>query len=296
MTRSLASGDVEVAVDLRAEVGEGPVWDGERHELVWVDIPRGTVHRSEVSTGRTRSVSLGQPVGAVAPREAGGLVAAVRDGFAFTDPDGGGSEMVAHVEEDVPGNRMNDGKCDRAGRFWAGTMADDMRAGAGSLYRLGPGLEVERVLGGLSVSNGLAWAPDDATMYFIDSGAGSVDAFDYDADTGDIGNRRSIAAIPEAEGLPDGMAIDADGCLWVAVWGAGQVRRYTPAGRLDTVVELPATQVTSCAFGGRALDELFITSAASGLGEAANREQPHAGAVFRVVPGVTGAPPDPFRG
>lgn len=296
MTRSIGAGAVEVLVDAHAEVGEGPLWDAGSQELLWVDIPQGRVHRSDVSSGQSRSVDVGQPVGAVALRAGGGLIGALRDGFAFIEPATGAAELVAPVERDVDENRMNDGKCDRLGRLWAGTMAEDMRAGAGTLYRLEPDLRTVQVLDDVSVSNGLAWDSHDAIMYFIDSGTGGVDAFDYDAETGAISNRRRFVDLESGLGLPDGMTIDSEDCIWVAVWGGGQVRRYTPEGTLDAVVELPAAQVTSCTFGGLSLDLLFVTSAAAGLEEAERNKQPHAGAVFRIEPGVTGMAPSRFLG
>lgn len=294
MTRIIGSESVEIAVDARAEVGEGPVWDVERRELLWVDIPRGTVHRWSPATGRDASLSVGQAVGAVALRRSGGLVLAVRDGFGFVER--GELRVCRPVEADRDDMRMNDGKCDSAGRFWAGTMALDMRPGAGSLYRLEPDLQVSRQLDGLGISNGLAWSLDDRTMYFIDSLEHGIDAFDYDAEMGEISGRRRLVEIPEDDGLPDGMTIDAAGHLWVALWDGWSVRRYTPDGELDTVVELPAAQITSCTFGGAELDELYITSAAEGLSEAELERQPHAGAVFRVAVGQHGLPAQRFAG
>lgn len=197
MTRRLATDAVEVVRRQRAAVGEGPVWHAPYGELLWVDIPAGLIHATDVSSGSSRTVQAGQPVGAVAPRQAGGLVAAVRDGFASVDLDDGSIKLVVPVEEDAPDNRMNDGACDRAGRFWAGTMALDMRQGAGTLYRLDTDLGVTAVLDDLTISNGIAWDLDDTTMYFIDSDVGGVDAFDYDGDTGAIRHRRRIIDIPQ---------------------------------------------------------------------------------------------------
>jgi sugar lactone lactonase YvrE len=294
MTRVLGAGRVEVAVDAGAEVGEGPLWDDERGELLWVDIPRGRVHRWRPAEAGVETIEVGQPVGAVALRRSADLLLAVRDGFAFWHDEE--LRMCAPVEADRRGNRMNDGKCDSAGRFWAGTMALDMRPGAGSLYRLDPDLSVSRLLGELGISNGLAWSLDDRTMYFVDSLAHGIDAFDHEPQAGTISGRRRIIDIPADEGLADGMTIDGQGYLWVALWNGWSVRRYAPDGRLDTVVELPASQITSCTFGGPDLDELFVTSAAEGLTADDRLRQPHAGAVFRVRPGVDGLPANRFAG
>lgn len=286
---------IEVALDVRAELGEGPAWDGPRSELVWIDIVPGQVHLYEPRTGADRVLEVGQPVGAAVPREGGGYVLAVQDGFALLDRNGS-VVRLAGVEEDRPANRMNDGKCDRHGRLWAGTMAFDSSPGAGALYRLDPAARVTKVLDGVTISNGLAWSLDDRTMYYIDSPTQGVDCLDYDPATGAVGNRRRLIDIPEQAGTPDGMALDSEGCLWVALYGGAAVRRYRPDGSLDRVVELPATQITSCAFGGAELTDLYITSARENLSRDTLERQPLAGALFRHQPGVAGLPTTPFAG
>lgn len=287
---------VEVALDAAATVGEGPVWDEQRQELLWVDIPEGLVHRCSVSGGAVTTQSIGQPVGAVGLRLSGGFVVAMRDGFGTTDGAGSDVTLRREVEPDDATTRMNDGKCDAAGRFWAGTMELDMAPGRGSLYRLDPDFGVTRVLDGLGVPNGLAWTSDGRTMYFIDSLAGGIDAYDFDPDEGRMGTRRRVVDVPPEAGLPDGMTIDAEGHLWVACWGGGTIRRFAPDGSPGTIIRVPATQVTSCTFGGRGLDELYVTSASDGLTAEQRRDEPHAGAVFCVRPGVTGLSPDRFAG
>ncbi len=296
MTRVIGSSMVEVAVDTSAETGESPVWDVARQELLWVDIPRRHVHRWRADADAVTSTDVGQPVGALALREHDGLVLALRDGFGVLDDETGELEVRWEVEADRPDNRMNDGACDRSGRFWAGTMATDMRRGAGSLYRLDPSGDVARMIEDVSVSNGLCWSRDDRTMYFIDSLAHGVDAFSFDPDAGKISDRRRLIDIPADAGLPDGMTIDATGCLWVAIWDGWSVRRYTPDGRLDTVVELPTAQITSCAFGDGDLGTLYITSAAAGLDPEERRGQTNAGAIFAVRPDVEGLAPARFGG
>lgn len=294
--RILEADRVEVVRDIRADVGEGPVWDARRAALLWVDIARHQVNWLRPGDGRLTSFDAGQPVSAVAPRATGGVVLAMHHGFGLLDPQTWKLQLACPVEPDLTTNRMNDGKCDSAGRFWAGTMAFDMAAGAGALYRLGADLQAVRVLEKVSVSNGLAWSHDDRTMYFIDSGTGGVDVFDYTSDSGQIANRRRLIDVAPGDGLPDGMTIDAEGFLWVAIWGGWSVRRYAPDGTLDLVVELPTKQITSCTFGGPGLDELYITSASDGLSERQRREQPHAGAIFHVRPGVEGLPAREFAG
>jgi sugar lactone lactonase YvrE len=288
--------EVEVVVDGHDEVGEGPVWLGSEQQLSWVDITRNLIHRLDPLANRKESIDVGQPVGAVTPRATGGLVAAVQDGFGFVDATTGRLEIIADVEADNSGNRMNDGKCDSAGRFWAGTMAYDLTPRAGALYRLNTDRSVVKVLEDVTLSNGLGWSPDDSSMYFIDSATNGIDVFDYEPDTGNVRNRRQLIDIPGELGMPDGMTVDSEGYLWVALWGGWSVRRFAPDGTLDTVIELAASQITSCAFGGEDLSELYITSAAYELSEHELRKQPSAGALFRCRPGPLGRPAHVFKG
>jgi sugar lactone lactonase YvrE len=292
----IAELDVEVVLEAQASVGEGPVWDERTNSLVWVDIMNNSVHVFDPESRQDRRVDMGQPVGAAALRERGGLVLALRDGFAVMDADLGDLRWVARVEDDVPTNRMNDGKCDAAGRFWAGTMAFEVTPGVASLYRLDPDYRVTRVLTDVTLSNGLDWSADNRQMYYIDSKTQRVDVFDFDLEHGVLGERQPVISVPQELGLPDGMTVDAEGGLWVALHGAGLVHRYTRDGRLDCVVRLPAKQVTCCAFGGRDYNELFITSMSYGLSAEALKEQPLAGALFRTRPGVRGRPSFRFRG
>lgn len=280
----------EVALDAHAEVAEGPVWDVKAGQLVWVDIPRGEIHRFDPTEGTDQVTQVGQPVGALALRARGGLLLAVRDGFAELAD--GKLTIIAEVESDRPENRMNDGKVDPAGRFWAGTMALDSAPGAGTLYRLDADSTVNTVLTGLTISNGIDWSPDGTTMYFIDSTPGTVTAYAYDQHTGAISDPRTVLEILPDDGMPDGMTVDSEGCLWVAIWGGSAVRRYAPDGTQLTSVELPATQVTSCAFGGAELRDLYITTASVGLSAAERAGQPHAGALFCVRTEVGGREPN----
>ena len=270
-----------------ATLGEGPVWDDQAQVLYWLDIPERRVHRMDAD-GSLTSWDVGQPVGAAVPRASGGLVVAVRDGFMALDLASGELAMLAPVEQDRPENRMNDGSCDRAGRFYAGTMADDERPAAGALYRLDPDLSVTTILTGVGISNGIGWSPDERLMYYTDSHTHQVDVFDYDPATGAIDGRRRFAAVGGGDAVPDGLTVDADGGVWVAVWGGGAVLHHDPGGRVRETIELPAEHVTSCAFGGPGLDRLYITTAA-GPGE-------HAGSLFVCQPGVTGQPGYPFQG
>ena len=284
---------VEVVVAAGCELGEGPVWDARSGRIVWVDILGRRVHLHDPTTGATESIATPLDVGAIVPRRAGGFMAALQDGFWILGD--GPARRVATVPEVRPEIRFNDGKCDPAGRFWAGTMPYGGASPAGCLYRLDRDGSVARVLDGVTISNGLAWSGDGTTVYYIDTPTRRVDAFSYDAATGGIGDRRTVIEIPSGAGEPDGMAIDVEDGLWVALWGGGALHRYVE-GRLDRVIALPVSQPTSCAFGGPDLRDLYVTSAWSGLTPAARRAEPLAGGLFRIRPGVRGPAASAYDG
>ncbi|GAB3432600.1 SMP-30/gluconolactonase/LRE family protein [Actinophytocola sediminis] len=283
--------NIDVALDAGATLAEGPIWDQRAAVLRWVDITPGLVHRFDPATGVDTAFEFGEPVGTVAVRASGGLVLATGSGIWTCADDGAGPHRQFEVDTDPPGGRFNDGKADRWGRFWAGTMLDGTE-GAAALYRLDQDGSLHRMLTGVSISNGLDWSPDGATMYYVDTPTGGIDAFDHDQDTGALTNRRRLADVDR--GSPDGLTVDADGCLWVALWDGWGVRRYTPDGRLLTTVDLPAQRITSCAFGGPDLSTLYLTSASIGLSDVTG--QPHAGAVFACSPGVRGLPSGTWAG
>jgi sugar lactone lactonase YvrE len=285
-----------VVLDARAELGEGPVWDGRAACLYFVDILRGHVQRFDPATRALRTFHVNQSVGALALTETNDLLLAVGNGFARLDLESGGVTMVAEVEAHRPDLRMNDGSCDRAGRFWAGTMALDERPGEGALYRLDRNGHVETMLGSVTISNGIDWTDDDRRMYFIDTPTHSIDVFDFDATAGAITNRRTFARIPPSVGAPDGLTVDAEGGVWVALWGGSAVHRYAPDGAVDYMIRLPTTYPTSCAFGGADLQDLYITTATIALRPLERDRQPHAGGLFRCRPGQTGRAPYRFGG
>jgi len=283
------------------ELTEGPRWDDDRQELLWVDIPRSQFHRAtltpEGTPGEMQTFTLDTHVGAVAPAagSGGGYVAAAGQGFTYIAP-GGQTRRLAQPEAGNTHLRMNDGACDAAGRFWAGTMAYDETPEAGCLFRLELDGSCTTMLTDLTISNGIGWSPDNRTMYLNDSGAGSLQAFDYDEPTGDIGSRRTLVHL-EPPRAPDGLTVDANGDIWVAVWGGSCVRRYSPSGRLLTEIALPVERPTSCAFGGHRLETLFVTTAREGLDTERLRRQPHAGHVFAIDGlNVRGMPCNPYRG
>ena len=281
----------ELALDARANLGEGPIWDTRTGELLWVDIMAGIVHCFDPTSSIDRAFDVGQPVGAVVPRSVGGYAFALRDGFAVGDA--GGVTIVAPIQADRPDVRMNDGACDSRGRFWAGTMQLEYERGAGALFRLDATGAAETMLTRVTISNGIAWSPDDATMYFVDTTTRGIDAFDYDSDTGTITRRRRLATIETSAGYPDGLIVDADGCVWVALWEGWAVRRYAPDGTLLATVEIPAARVTKPAFGGDALNDLYVTTASP---DEPDDAQPNAGGIFRARPGVRGLAPGSYSG
>jgi sugar lactone lactonase YvrE len=282
----------EQITDACAYHGEGPMWDDAAGVLRWVDMLRGDVLTMDPDAGAVSRTRVGTVAACVRPRDSGGLVVAVERGFALTEPGSAEVTTLPEVWSD-PLIRMNDGACDPRGRFYCGSMAYDAGPGRGALYRLDPDGTVRTVLTGVTTSNGLVWSRDGATAYYIDSPTQRVDAFDFDLDTAAFSARRTVVEIPREDGMPDGMTIDAEGGLWVALWGGGAVHRYTPDGRLDTVVEVPADQVSACTFGGAELADLFITTSRQDLPPEA---EPAAGALFHLRPGVTGLPTSSFAG
>jgi sugar lactone lactonase YvrE len=286
--------EVEHVLAVQNELGEGPIWDDRERRLRWVDIERSRLYAFEPLTGRWSYVSTPVPFTALGLRRAGGFVVAGRDGFALWHDESGTYEPLVDPEEHLPDSRFNDGAVDPAGRFWAGTMdTKDPAAAESSLYRLSGGT-CDRMLSSVTVANGIDWSPDGRTMYFTDTLRGAIDAFDFDPHTGDVTKRRPFARIDDAEGKPDGLCVDADGCVWSALWGGSRVIRLLPNGERAGEYAVPATQVTSCAFGGAGLDELYITTARSGLGAEELAGQPLAGDLFRLLPGVSGQRPHAY--
>lgn len=264
--------------------GEGPVWDAFHRRLFWVDMMGQRIHALDPSTGTVESKSFPDLVCAIAPTGSARLQVAFAKEVAWVDwPSGAVTPMVA-VERDLPGNRCNDGKRDPAGRFWIGTMSRSGEVvGAGALYRLENDGTLTRVLTGLTIANGMAWSPDQRTMYFIDSPTREVWAFDFDPVASSISNRRTVVRVPESLGWPDGMTIAADGSLWVAHWGAGCVAHWDPvAGRLLGTIATDCPHTSSCCFGGAGERDLYITTSQLGLSPKDLVGAPLSGSLFRV--------------
>ncbi|TQN40856.1 sugar lactone lactonase YvrE [Blastococcus colisei] len=271
-----------------AHHGEGPIWSPRWGGLRWVDMLAGDVLSLD-GDGTVGRAHVGDVAAVVRPRRDGGAVLAVERGFALQDADGALRHL--HPVWADTGVRMNEGGCDPDGRLWCGSMAYDQAPGAASMYRLDPDGSVHEVFGGVTISNGLEWSPDGALAYYADTATHRVDVFDYDRDAGLTG-RRPFVALGD-DGNPDGLTVDAEGGVWVALYGGGAVHRYDAGGRLDAVVEVPTAQVTACTLGGPELGQLFVTTSREGLEPG---DDPLAGALFRVDAGVRGLPVREFAG
>ncbi|MEF3352354.1 SMP-30/gluconolactonase/LRE family protein [Paenibacillus sp. GYB006] len=282
--------ELELVLDAKAKLGEGPSWDAEAGRLFWVDIEGFKLHAYDPQTGEDTVYDIGQHIGAVVPYEKERVIVALREGYHEYNLHTGELELIHDPEAGRKDNRFNDGKCDPAGRFWAGTMSLEGKDKQGAFYCLEDG-EVSTIFTEVSTSNGLCWSPDHKTMYYIDTPTGKVDRLDYDEKTGELSNRRTAVDFPENVGFPDGMTVDAEGMIWIAHWGGSQVSRWNPeTGKMLSHIEIPAEQVTCCCFGGQDLNELYITTARNGLSAEQLKKTPHAGGLFRIKPGVKGMP------
>jgi len=285
---------VEIVVPGSDRLGEGPVWLHDARRLLRVDILAGAIISRDLSSGSERRRRLDEPVSFAIPSADGGFVAGVgRTIVRLRDLDADPVPLAA-VESAHPDNRFNDAACDARGRLWAGTMSTTRTAGAGNLYRVLPSGEITVALAGATISNGLDWSPDATRLYYVDSPTQRIDAIDFDLDRGRLGARRSFIVVDARDGLPDGLAVDAEGAIWVALFGGGSVRRYLPSGRLDSELRLPVTNPTSVAFGGDDLDELLVTSAQHRLTPDQLLREPLAGSLLRLRPGVRGRPTHRF--
>ncbi len=283
---------VEPVGDVTAALGEGPYWVPEDDCLLWVDIEGARLHRTYFPSKETVTDSL-SAVSAAFPVVGGGILTVGGAALTLLFPAERGGQWVARTIAGVPardGIRFNDAGVDPAGRVWVGSMHMTEAEPVGELYRLDPGGRLTTVIKGVTVSNGLGWSPDGSRMYYADTPLGRVDVFDYDPATGEAFSRRAFADLSGAEGVPDGLTVDADGCIWVAMWGGSALRRFTPDGQPDAVLPVPVSQPTSCAFGGPDLADLYITSASVGLTDAERAAQPLAGRLLHVRPGPVGLP------
>ncbi len=288
----------ELVLNHSCLLGEGPVWDAANNSIYWVDILPGDIHRYSLADNKHTIFNVGQMVGAVALRKKGGLITAMQNGFAFVDFDNKTVEPIADPEAGLPGNRFNDGKCDPAGRFWAGTMPLNEKEPTGSLYMLDTNLDVTLKVPNVTISNGLAWSSDGSVMYYIDTPTRYIVAYDFDITTGDISNKRIAVDVHHEKGYPDGMTIDTDGMLWVAYYGGWEIVQYNPrTGEALQHIAFPVANVTCCTFGGPSLTDMYVTTAKKELIEDEKNKQPLAGCLFVIKNiGSKGLPPFQFAG
>lgn len=277
-----------------AILGESPLWSVSEQALYWVDSIAGTIHRRGWTDKETSTWQFGEEVGAVGLCS-GGLVVAARSGFHFFDPASAARTQLAAPERDFPDNRLNDGKVDRHGRFWSGSLRETGYAPVGNLWRLDGSGATEHVLSGLTIPNALCWSPDGARMYFADSPTGLIEVFDFDAHTGRVGGRRPFARIPDGRGFPDGATVDSQGRVWSANIDGGRILRFLPDGSCDAQISLPVTRPTSCTLGGPDLDVLFVTTARRRLSEEQLRTQELSGSVLAIKVDAKGIAEPLFR-
>jgi sugar lactone lactonase YvrE len=285
---------VEVAAPGADRLGECPLWDEREAMLWWVDSRWPAVKRLDPASGAVMMLVLPEVVGSIAFRERGGLIAATKSGIHFLDAAGGALARAANPEARLPENRFNDGRCDRAGRFWVGTMSDVKRDPVGSLYRVDTDFTCIKLRNGIIIPNSLAFSPEGRTMYFADTNRHTIWSWDYHLASGAATNERVFA--DTGSGRPDGSCVDAEGCLWNAEYGAWRLVRYTPRGKVDRVVALPVANPTCCCFGGEDLDTLYVTTATQRLTPEELAQQPLAGSLLALRPGVKGLAESRFAG
>jgi sugar lactone lactonase YvrE len=288
----------EIVVEHKCLLGEGTLWDDRRETICWIDILNGDIHEYHPATEILKTIPLNQMVGSIAVCRDGDFIAALKHGFGKVHRNSGEVTMISDPESHLPGNRFNDGKCDPAGRFWAGTMSHTDEPEKGSLYVLNQDLSVARKMEHVSISNGMAWSADQKTFYYIDTPTFSVAAFDYDKKSGEIANKKIVVRVPLEDGSPDGMTIDRDGMLWIAHWDGWQITRWNPqTGKKILSIPFPAARVTCCCFGGEDFQDLYISTARNGLSEEQLKNQPLAGSLFVIKNiGFRGLPSFEFGG
>jgi len=275
-------------------LGEGPLWSVEEKALYWVDIDGKTINRYWPESGKHETYSVDANVGVIAFRRGGGFIAAGSNGFSFWQLGKTRLDPISDPEQNNPASRFNDGKVDRGGRFWAGTMTHE--GAVSSLYRVNSSLDIHRMESSITISNGIGWSPDNQIMYYSDSLHYVIYAYDFDLETGEITNRRDWIKFPPAYGVPDGLTVDSEGYVWCAFYSGAKVTRFNPQGNMDVEIALPVSQPTSCAFGGEDLTDLYITSAWLGLTEEERIQQPLAGDIFVVRTNTTGIAEPKFSG
>jgi len=275
--------------EIKPQLGEGSFWNYKTQELYWIDILSNELHIYNPKTKTDRFLSTPSNIGTFVPIDANKAVVALQDGIYIIDTNSGETTLLSDVERDIPSNRFNDGKCDPSGRFWVGSMAYDQAPKAANLYMIDGTGEATLKLDSVTISNGIVWTKDKSTMYYIDTPTSEIKAFDYDDASRAISNMRVAIKVSDTLGFPDGMAIDEHDQLWVGMWNGNAVVCFDPkTGGVVSKIEVPAHNVTSCAFGGKDLDTLFITSASIDMTDDEKAKYPLAGSLFKAVPGVKG--------
>jgi sugar lactone lactonase YvrE len=272
---------LEIALQHNCLLGEGPVWDARNQVICWIDVLKGKVYELEPGTRSLKTITTHQVIGSIALCEDGDFLGAFQNGFGFINRHTGLVDFFSDPEHHLPENRFNDGKCDPAGRFWAGTMSISEAPCAGAVYVVEADLSISRKISGTTISNGMAWSPDQRMFYFIDSPTGRVVSYNYDKQSGEISGLQTVIAFTEGDGFPDGMTIDEEGMLWIAHWNGWQVSRWNAeTGEKLFSIRLPVANVSSCTFGGENLQDLYITTARKGLSAMEVKAQPLAGSLF----------------
>jgi sugar lactone lactonase YvrE len=280
---------VELVIDSKSELGEGAVWNPKTHELLWINITGKILNFYNPKSGNNKEMFTGQMIGTVVPTESGDVLVALQNGIYQLNPETGTKKQIVDPESDLPNNRFNDGKCDPAGRFWAGTMSIKDEKSAGALYRLDADSTLHKMVENVSISNGIVWSLDKTKMYYIDTPTQKVVVYDYNNKTGEIKNKNTAVEIPKEMGSPDGMTIDSEGNLWIALWGGSAVGCWNPvSGKLLQTIDVPAKNVTSCSFGDEDLGTLYITTARISSSKEDLDRYPLSGGVFKTRPGVKG--------
>lgn len=279
----------ELVLDTQSVLGEGSLWNYKTGELMWVDIKKEILHIYNPLTGYNKEMFTGQMIGTVVPTESGNVLVALQKGIYYFELETGSKKLLVNPEKDLPNNRFNDGKCDPSGRFWAGTISTTGEKNVAALYRLDPDTTIHKMIDGVSISNGIVWSSDKTKMYYIDTPTQKIMVYDYDDASGNISNPEVAVHVPAELGSPDGMTIDENDNLWVALWGGSAVGCWNPAtGKLIDKIDVPAKNVTSCAFGDEDMGTLYITTARIATSDEELGKWPHAGGVFKYRPGVKG--------
>ena len=287
---------VECLWETRTILGEAPYWCTHDKVLYWVDIDGKMIFSIDPVSGMRQEFRQDYEFGCIVKRSDGGFIAGTNEGLVHLDQALSSPDIFAVLETQYPDNRFNDGKCDRRGRFWVGSTDRNEKETTGALYRVNGSGDISQMCSEVFISNGLGWSPDNKSMYFTDSGHGTIYVFDYDIDTGEIENKSVFATVDRVNGMPDGLTVDAEGGIWSAHWGGGgRITRYDPDGQIERVIEMPVPLVTSLAFGGENLDQIFITTASLGLSETDLKEAPLSGSLFTFNVGIKGLAEIPYQ-